>query len=211
MYEIDYEHRLKMPNWTPDHSMILSLLLDVVVGTKEEIAIRQDYCRLLDSLKSTESQHNVYFTGSKSEGLALPGSDLDYMHDINYKHNMKVIQSLDECPTISNNNVIFFLMCTENVPPGFALLHYVPNVHQTPIKKCVYKAIQNINHKLYLSSDVFIDEHSVYITDSNYRYMEKYSKERAHHLNFGVYLMTNLVQELTVYHPFIVTFGQMKL
>ena len=88
-----------MPNWTPDHSMILSLLLDVVIGTKEEIEIRQDYCRMYDCLRSEFGHGNVYFTGSKSEGLDLPGSDLDYyMMDINNDHYIKVIQSLDEKP-----------------------------------------------------------------------------------------------------------------
>ena len=79
-----------MPNWTPDNSMILSLLLDVVVGTKEEIAMRQDYCRIYDSIFTIHvpNYKNAYFTGSKSEGLDLPGSDENYMYDINNDHHI---------------------------------------------------------------------------------------------------------------------------
>ena len=133
-----------MPGWTPDHSMILSLLLDVVVGTKEEIAIRQDHCRLDDCLRSIVNPKcgNVYFTGSKSEGLDLPGSDQDFMFDINNNHNMKVIQSLDENTGSYLNNLNVFLMCTENVPPGFALLQHVQTVEQTMIRPCLHRAFQ---------------------------------------------------------------------
>ena len=72
-----------MASWRQDHSRILSLLLDAVVGTKEIIEIRQDFCRLSDCLSSAFTEDNTYFTGSKAEGLDLPGSDEDYMHDNN--------------------------------------------------------------------------------------------------------------------------------
>ena len=64
-------------SWTPDQSSLLSVLLDEVVGTQEMIDIRQDHCRLHDCIKSDDSV-NWYFTGSKAEGLNLPGSDEDY-------------------------------------------------------------------------------------------------------------------------------------
>ena len=163
------DYRYTMPNWTPDHSMILSLLLDVVVGTKEEIAIRQDFCRLRDCLVSANNRHNTFFTGSKAEGLYLQGSDEDFMHDINNDHNMRVIQSLDEYPDLSPNNVIIFLMCTENVPPCFALLQNVQNLQLTMRKPCLYKSLQSMNGNLYLSSDLFVEEHSVYDARSSDR------------------------------------------
>ena len=109
----------KMPGWTPDHSMILSLLLDVVTGTKEEIAMRQNHCRIHDSFYSSPQFNQANFTGSKSEGLDLPGSDEDYMYDINNKHNIEVIQSSDEYSGYNSNSI--FVMCTENDPPGFVL------------------------------------------------------------------------------------------
>ena len=151
-----------MPNWTPDHSMILSLLLDVVVGTKEEIAIRQDFCRLHDCLRAILHQQNIYYTGSKAEGLELPGSDLDFMLEINENHHMEVIQSSDEYPNTLPSNASVFFMCTQNVPPGFALLKYVQNVHQTMMKPCLQKALRNINGSQYLSSDFFVGKHSMY-------------------------------------------------
>ena len=169
---IDY--RLAMPNWTPDHSMILSLLLDLVVGNKERIAIRQDFCRLIDSLRSTESQSNIYFTGSKSEGLDLPGSDADFMHDINNNHNMRIIQSLDDYPT-TPDNVTIFLMCTENVRPGFALLQLLQNIHVHPnrIRPCLYDALKSISGRKYLSSDLFVDGHYVRHKTTNNEEMYK--------------------------------------
>ena len=145
--------------WTPEDSRVLSQLLDQVVGTPEEIDIRQDYCRLRDCIESELQQQNIYFTGSKAEGLDLPGSDLDYMHDINNDHNITVIQSLDENPNISP--LCIFLMCTDNTHPGFALLQHVPNVHLIMIKPCIHKALKNLYGSQYFSSDLFVDKHSV--------------------------------------------------
>ena len=41
-----------MANWTQERSVILSLLLDEVVGTEERINIIQDYCKIHDSFKN---------------------------------------------------------------------------------------------------------------------------------------------------------------
>ena len=54
-----------------------------------------------------------------------------------------------------------FLKCTENVPPCFALLKHVQNVHQTKKKPCLYLAVQNINGDQYLSSNLFMETHSI--------------------------------------------------
>ena len=140
-----------MPGWTPDHSMILSLLLDVVVGTKEEIAMRQDYCRIWDTFFSIP-YCNTYFTGSKSEGLDLPGSDEDYMFDMNMEHNIEVHQSSDENTVFSNNSI--FVMSIENIPPGFILLEHE---HPSPLHPFLSKSSRNINGQWYLSSDSFIN------------------------------------------------------
>ena len=148
-----------MPYWTPDNSMILSLLLDVVVGTKEEIDIRHDYCRVHEYLKSVITQQPCYFTGSKSEGLNLPGSDMDYMIDVNNYDHIKVIQSVDENPDISPDNVSVFLLCTENVPPGFAFLIHLDNVHQTMRFEFLNRMCQNINGAQFFSNDLFYNNH----------------------------------------------------
>ena len=37
-----------MASWNPARSILLSQLLDDVVGTEEMVRIRQDYCRMFD-------------------------------------------------------------------------------------------------------------------------------------------------------------------
>ena len=143
-----------MASWTPERSSILSALLDDVVGTSEVVAIRQDGCRIYDCLMSKLNKHNIYFTGSKSEGLDLKGSDLDYMKDKNDWLHIKVIQSLDEISNISLYNI--FLMSTENVPLGFALLQHV---NQTLNNQILLFASQNMNGILYLSSDLMVESY----------------------------------------------------
>ena len=144
------DYRCIMASWTPDHSMILSLLLDTVVGTKEIIAIRQDYCRLYDCIFSSHMGQNRYFTGSKAEGLNLPGSDEDFMLDANNMYKIKVTQSLDENNVATSLYSIFF-MSTENVPPGFTLLQHL---NHTPMGSLLYQASQNMYDIQYLSSDL---------------------------------------------------------
>ena len=118
---------------------MISQLLDAVVGTKEMIAIRQDYCRLWDCLMSADLRYNIYFTGSKSEGLDLPGSDEDYMIDRNVVNKINITQSLDDNDGPSLYTTFF--MSTENVPPGFTLLQHL---HQTPMNSLLYQASQHM-------------------------------------------------------------------
>ena len=140
-----------MASWTPEQSRVLSQLLDEVVGTPEMIDIRQDYCRIDDCLRSTHQQRNIYFTGSAAEGLDLPGSDKDFMYDINDRHRLKVIQSLDENLDVSPFSVKLFLMCTENVHPGFALLQHVNQNTMSPFLHLVCHRMHGVQ---YLSSDL---------------------------------------------------------
>ena len=51
-------------------------MLDEVSGTEETVGIRQDYCRVQDCMVSCTENTGVHFTGSKTEGLDLPGSDI---------------------------------------------------------------------------------------------------------------------------------------
>ena len=139
-----------MASWTPDDSMILSVLLDDVVGTQEMIEIRQDFCWIHDCIGS-DIMKRRYFTGSKAEGLNLPGSDEDYMFDINAEFHIKVTQSLDE----NNDNSPYgtFFMFTENVFPCFALLQHLP---RTPMHPELYQFFQNRNGLQYFSSDLYL-------------------------------------------------------
>ena len=148
------DYRCIMASWTPDHSMILSLLLDTVVGTKEIIAIRHDYCRLLDCIESASWGHNDHFTGSKAEGLNLPGSDEDFMFDANNMYKIKVTQSLDE-NNVATSLYSTFFMSTENVPPGFALLQHL---NHTPVGSLLYQVSQNMYDIRYLSSDLIVQD-----------------------------------------------------
>ena len=140
-----------MASWTPQYSTVLSRLLDKIVGTQEEIDTRQDYCKIVDSIALTFTQIKEYYTGSKAEGLRLPGSDDDLMREINTEYNINVVQSLDENTSTSPNCT--FLMSTENVRPGFTLLRHVP---QTPLHPFLIRSSQNMNGLRYLSSDLFI-------------------------------------------------------
>ena len=141
-----------MSYWTPDRSALLSLLLDGVTGTKELIEFRQDYCKLHDCLQSnTLNGATNYWTGSKAEGLDLPGSDYDYMVNVNDMCSFKVIQSLPESPIESQCSV--FYMCTENTPPGFALLRCIK-----PMTKPMYAGlVEYFNGMQYLSSNLIMD------------------------------------------------------
>ena len=109
-----------MTSWTPARSVLLSQLLDDVVGTEAMVRIRQDYCRILDCVRSTGLNSNTYYTGSKAEGLDLPVSDDDFMDDINSIHNMQVIQTEEDTTQAAQRNM--FVMSTENVRPCFAML-----------------------------------------------------------------------------------------
>ena len=143
------DYRYTMPSWTPDHSMILSLLLDTVVGTQKMVEIRKDYCRIDESLLSTSCGVNTYFTGSKSEGLDLPGSDFDYMFDMNHLLDIKVLQSLNDDPEVFPYSTFF--VSTESVMPGFALLQLVNQTRMNPFLPSQYMyGVQ------YLSSDSFM-------------------------------------------------------
>ena len=138
-----------MPSWTPQHSLVLSLLLDEVVGTQKAISIRKDFCKIYDCLSS--SLCPIYFTGSKAEGLDLPGSDEDCMHDINYMFRITVTQSLREMTPSSTDTILF--VETENIQSGFALLQFVNEI-KDPI---LLLASQFIRGRRYLSSNLFLD------------------------------------------------------
>ena len=142
-----------MASWTPQYSTLLSKMLHKVFGTQEMRKTRQDYCKLNDCMYSTATPINRYYTGSKAEGLDLPGSDDDFMYEMNPAYHIKVIQSLDE--NINTSRYSTFLMCTENIRPGFTLLQHVS---QTPLHPPLYKFSQYINGSYHLRSDLFVQE-----------------------------------------------------
>ena len=152
-----------MANWTPARSVLLSNLMDEVVGTEEMVRIRQDFCRIFDCIMSTTYSNNdkFYYTGSKAEGLDLPGSDDDLMMDINNSDNLLIIQTMQDAPTATHRNV--FYMKTENVPPCFAMLK---SVNQVQHDLQLLDACQLIDNTMYLSSYLLLQSTSSDAYDS---------------------------------------------
>ena len=143
-----------MSRFPPDRSEILSLLFDEVTGNEEAINIRQDFCRLLDViLSNTQVFFRIYYTGSKAEGLDLPGSDDDYMFDMNNLLKIKVVKSARE--TSATPSYEEFLLCTENVKPGFVLLRRIRQ-HAFMVNQRLKAALKTISNVEYLSSDKLV-------------------------------------------------------
>ena len=135
-----------MTSWTQERSTILSLLLDDVVGTEEMINIRRDFCLIQDCFNSSIASKYSYYTGSRAEGLELPGSDNDYMYDCNNGAKIRVIQEMQDMRDSPTPNILH--LCTENVPSGFAMLKYGPQFQN----KQFLQASRNINGVPHLSS-----------------------------------------------------------
>ena len=146
-----------MASWTPERSAILSLMLDEVSGTEEMVATRQDACRVRDCIGSCHLNTGTYYTGSKAEGLDLPGSDEDYMYDINGWYNIRVAQTIQEARVASSPRISTLLLCTDNVHPGFALLRWLSN-SPLILHPLLLRATQNMYGFPHLSSFLFTRE-----------------------------------------------------
>ena len=139
-----------MENLTPEHNTYLSSLLDDVTGTEEIVKMRQDYCKISDCISSTNPLGiNVYYTGSKAEGLDLSGSDDDFMIDINNVDDIEVAESIEDLVQSTRANKL--LIVTDNVPPVFALLKCVSGYNQT-----LRHSIVNVGDNAYVSSQEFL-------------------------------------------------------
>ena len=139
-----------MGSWTSENNTYLSCLLDDVTGTEEMVKIRQDFCKIHDSFRSCNRYSiNWYYTGSKAEGLDLPGSDDDFMIDINNAFDIEVSESTEDLAQSACANK--FLIITDNVPPAFAFLKCIRLYH-----KSLHVAIVNKGDNAYLSSQEFL-------------------------------------------------------
>ena len=141
-----------MASWTKERSNHLSILLDKVTGTPAVIDIRQDFCRLQDCMLSCIARTGIYYTGSKAEGLDLPGSDEDYMYDINNKFNIRVTQSLLAIPEISDSDLLY--LSTEDTPPCFATLRFMNQIKHHKL----LPVSRNIKGNPHLSSDLLVQK-----------------------------------------------------
>ena len=118
-----YSHST-MAEWSPEHNTYLSCLLDDVTGSEESVRTRQAFCKISDFITSINPNNvNIHYTGSRAEGLDLPGSDDDYMHDINELCDIEVSESLEYLVRSTRRNKL--LIVTDNVPPAFAMLKCV--------------------------------------------------------------------------------------
>ena len=143
-----------MASLTTEHNVLLSCLLDDVTGTEEIVQLRKDKCAIQDCFKISidgTSGMQIHFTGSKSEGLELTGSDRDFMLDINNVIDIHVSESVQQLFKSSKPNK--FLLVPDNEYPGFALL------------KCVFKAhhfrfslhsLRSDNDDKYFGSESFM-------------------------------------------------------
>ena len=139
-----------MADWSPEHNTYLSVLLDDVTGSEETVMIRQDFCKIFDCIMSTEQDKvNLYYTGSKAEALDLPGSDNDFMIDINEIYDIEVSESLQDLVQSTRRNKL--LIVTDNVPPAFAMLKCV--TLQDP--RLLHLAV-SMNNESFLSSQQFV-------------------------------------------------------
>ncbi|XP_060075012.1 uncharacterized protein LOC132554717 [Ylistrum balloti] len=60
-------------------SMYLSRLLNIVTGREDELALRRKVDEMVWYPHDTDDLHQKFYGGSRSEGLWLPGSDMDIM------------------------------------------------------------------------------------------------------------------------------------
>ena len=135
-----------MSNWTSRHSVLMSKLLDDVIGTREIIAIRHDYLRHNKYISSVNFGQISYLIGSQSEGLELPKSIKDEIQDINVRENLEVIQQGQAVPWSHREQI--FEIVTDNVHPGFAMLRSKTTV----TRPLIVTSMQVVNGSHFLSS-----------------------------------------------------------
>ena len=139
-----------MERLTQEQNKYLSCLLDDVTGTEEMVETRKDFVKMHDcAVASNKSGVQVYFTGSQAEGLVLPGSDVDFMIDINNIYDIDVSESLQDLVQSTRANK--FLIVADNVPPAFVRLK--PCRVGYPI---LLYSLENMGGSAFLSSQRFI-------------------------------------------------------
>ena len=139
-----------MEGWTPEHNTYLSYLLDDATGSEEMVKMRQDFCKINDCIGSINPHNvNVYYTGSKAEGLDLPGTDHDYMFDINNMYDVAVSESTEDLVQSPRTNKL--LIVTDNISSAFALLKCV-SLHSLLLRR----AMVYMGDNAYLSSQEFL-------------------------------------------------------
>ena len=150
-----------MASWTPADNALMSCLLDDVAGTEEIVQLRKDKCAIEDCLHSlTLNSKNtcifisqLHFTGSKSEGLELAGSDLDYMIDINNVLDIDVSESVQQLFQSFKSNK--FLLEPDDTYPGFSLLKCIFVAHNFRFS---LQSLGSHNDDKYFGSESFLTQ-----------------------------------------------------
>ena len=94
----------------------------------------------------------MYYTGSKSEGLDLPGSDDDFMYDINEIFDIEVSESANDLVRSTRSDKLLIII--DNVPPAFAMLKCI--TLQNPL---LLRSAVPMNNELYLSKQQVVSSH----------------------------------------------------
>ena len=143
-----------MSRWTPSHSVFLSQLLDMVIGTHDAVEMRKDICKLSDCINSVSIGMKQYFNGSKAEGLRLPASDFDYMRDINEVDDIQIVEQGQPVPQSRRGHL--FMIDTDNAHPAFAMLRMI-----TPVCDCnvCTQWLQIVDGSYFLSSYLTVLHH----------------------------------------------------
>ena len=116
--------------------------------------MRKDVCKLQDCVNSATKGFNRYFTGSKTEGLYLPGSDVDFMRDIDKTYVIQVIEQGKTVPQSRGKHL--FEMVTDNVQPAFAMLRIItPDVSA----RIIFDSLQVVDDSHFLSSYLIVHDH----------------------------------------------------
>ena len=133
--------------------------------------MRKDFCKISDCIAPINPKSvKVYYTGSKAEGLDLPGSDEDYMIDINNMADIEVSESMEDLLQSSRANKL--LLVTDNIPPAFALLKCVNLCDQSLRRAIVY-----IADNAYLSSQEFLSSQTLLTSKTQTRRIQGPSME----------------------------------
>ena len=142
-----------MERWTLEHNTYLSCLLDDITGTREMVKIRKDHCKIVDCIISTNMLNmHKYFTGSKAEGLDLPGSDEDYMNDYDYICDIEISESSLHLLQSTRKNK--FVMVTDEKHPGFAFLKCCFSVEDPFLRQ----SMCNIGQDIYLGNGALLSQ-----------------------------------------------------
>lgn len=133
------------------HAEYLYNQLVQMVGKETDIQYRQRLFIIEDVIRNIiRPSFTRFVSGSLSEGLDLPGSDLDIMYVLSLAEAVSDKQSIKDITTL--------LMETDASHPGFTRLRLLAGGFEDsdPISICMRDSLLESREGLYLASDLFI-------------------------------------------------------